>query len=77
MKTITLKADERFDAELTGLAASLHTTKSQVIRSAVMYYKKQLQREALARRVREASLKTRLQAEQAGADFDAAIDDGL
>ena len=77
MKTITLKADERFDAELTGLASSLHTTKSQVIRSAVMFYKKQLQREALARRVREASLKTRLQAEQAAADFDAVIGDGL
>ena len=35
MKTVTLKADDQFDAELTRLAESLNTTKSQVIRTAV------------------------------------------
>ncbi len=77
MKTITLKADDRFDAELTGLAQSLNTTKSQVIRAAVRHYRKQLEREALARRIREASLKVRAQTAAAELDFDAAIGDGL
>lgn len=77
MKTITLKADDRFDAELTSLAESLHTTKSQVIRTAVGHYRKQLEKEALARRIREASLKVRVQATAAELDFDDAVADGL
>ena len=77
MKTITLKADERFDSTLTKLAKSLKTTKSGVIRAAVLNYKKQLEREALGRRIRSVSLKTRIQAKQATADFDAANADGL
>ncbi len=77
MKTITLKADDRFDAELTGLAEQLNTTKSQIIRAAVRHYGKQLEREALARRIRKASLKVRVQAAAAELDFDAAVSDGL
>ena len=77
MKTITLKADERFDSTLTQLAKSLRTTKSSVIRATVLNYKKQLEREALGRRIRSASLKTRVQAGQAAADLDAANADGL
>lgn len=77
MKTITVKADDRFDATLTKLAKSLNTTKSGVIRAAVLNYKKQLEREALRKRIREASLKTRIQAKQATSDFEAANADGL
>lgn len=77
MKTITLKADDRFDAELTSLAESLNTTKSQVIRSAVGHYRKQLEKEALTRRIRKASLKVRVQAAAAELDFDDAVADGL
>lgn len=77
MKTITLKADDRFDAELTELAESLETTKSQVIRVAVANYRKQLEREALARRIREASLKVRVQAAETALELEEASGDGL
>lgn len=77
MKTITLKADDRFDSELSQLAASLNTSKSQVIRKAVISYKKQLEREAMARRIREASLLVRSDAEGAEDAFAEAIGDGL
>jgi predicted transcriptional regulator len=77
MKTITLKADDRFDSTLTKLAKRTKTTKSAVIRAAVLNYKKHLEREALRQRIRDASLKTRAQAKQAAADLDAANADGL
>ena len=77
MKTITVKADDRFDSTLTKLAKSLKTTKSGVIRAAVLNYKKQLEREALRKRIRDSSIKTRIQAKQAARDFDAANADGL
>jgi predicted transcriptional regulator len=77
MKTITLKADKEFDALLTRLARRMETTRSGVIRDAVRSYQRHLEREALRHRMRSASLQTRAQATQAGADFDAANADGL
>jgi predicted transcriptional regulator len=77
MKTITLKADEHFDARLTRLAKRLKRTKSAVIREAVGEYERRIEREELARRIREASLKTRAEAKRASSDFDAANADGL
>lgn len=77
MKTITVKADARFDSTLTKLAKRLKTTKSGVIRAAVFNYKEHVEREALRQRIREASLKTRHQAKQAASRFDAANSDGI
>jgi predicted transcriptional regulator len=77
MKTITLKADESFDACLVRLAERLGTTKSAVIREAVGNYERQVEREELARRIREASLKTREEALRTAADWDNANADGL
>ena len=77
MKTITVKADARFDSTLTKLAKRLKTTKSSVIRAAVLNYKEHVEREALRQRIREASVKTRQQAKQAVSDFDAATADGI
>jgi len=77
MKTITVRADRDFDALLTRLARSMKTTRSGVIRDAVRSYERELKRDALRRRMRDASLKTRAQAKQAGDDFDAASADGL
>ena len=77
MKTITVKADARFDATLTRLAKRLKTTKSSVIRKAVLNYRDHIEREALREKIRAASLKTRQQAIQAAADFDAANADGI
>jgi predicted transcriptional regulator len=77
MKTITLKADDNFDARLSRLAKRLGTTKSAVIREAVGTYERQIEREELSRRIRDASLKTRPEAERASSDFNAANADGL
>jgi predicted transcriptional regulator len=77
MKTITLKADENFDERLTRLANRLGTTKSGVIREAVGNYERQVEREELARRIREASLKTREEARRTSSDWADANADGL
>jgi predicted transcriptional regulator len=77
MKTITVKADPGFDATLTRLAERMKTTKSGVIRAAVLNYKEHIEREALRQRIRDASLKTRKQAKQVAAELDAANSDGI
>jgi predicted transcriptional regulator len=77
MKTITLKANPRFDEELTALANRLHTSKSAVIREAVGEYKLKLDREELRDRLKEASLKVRDQTLEEIEIWDATIADGL
>ncbi|NOX08043.1 MAG: ribbon-helix-helix protein, CopG family [Gammaproteobacteria bacterium] len=77
MKTITIKADNEFDAILNQLSSRLHTTRSGVIRDAVRNYSKFLDREALRQQIRAASLKTREQADQSIVDFEAANGDAL
>tara|TARA_Y100001933_G_C18975117_1_gene554292 strand:+ start:617 stop:889 length:273 start_codon:yes stop_codon:yes gene_type:complete len=77
MKTITLKADDSFDAMLSRLAVRLGTTRSDVIREAVRSYERQLDRDALRHKIREASRKTRDQAAQIQSELDAAVGDGL
>lgn len=77
MKTITLKADDSFDARLTRLAKRLDSTKSAVIREAVGRYERQVEREELARKIREASLRTRDEAKRTAAELEAANADGL
>jgi len=77
MKTITVKADHEFDVLLSQLTLRLHTTRSNVIRSAVRNYLKYLDKEALRQKIQSASLKTRAQAVHAAVDFDAVDSDGL
>jgi predicted transcriptional regulator len=77
MKTVTIKADAEFDALLSRLAGRLSTTRSRVIRDAVRNYQQYLDREELRQRMRAASLKTREQALDSSADFDAANADGF
>ncbi len=77
MKTITVKADKEFDAILSQLATRLHTSRSDVIRSAVKKYQDYLDREAMRQKIRAASLKTREQAIQAAEEFATANNDGI
>ena len=77
MKTVTLKADAKFDALLNRLAGRLGTTRSRVIRDAVWNYQQHLDREELRQKIRSASLKTRAQALDVSAEFDAANADGF
>lgn len=77
MKTITLKADKQFDAELTGLARRLGTTKSAVIREAVGEYRTKLDREAMRERLKEVSLRLRAQNQEEMDLWEATLADGL
>lgn len=77
MKTITLKADPKFDAELTALAERLHTTKSAVIREAVGEYVAQLDREEMRKKLQAASLLVREQNLEELELWDATLADGL
>jgi len=77
MKTITLKADTKFDKELTTLAQRLGTTKSAVIRKAVGEYVAQLDREELRQKLQSASLKVRQQNLEEMEVWDTALADGL
>ncbi len=77
MKTITLKADNEFDALLNQLTLRLHTTRSDVIRNAVRNYLKHLDKEALREKIRSASIKTREQAMLTSVEFEAADSDGF
>ena len=77
MKTITLKADPKFDAELTALAERLHTTKSAVIREAVGEYQAKLDRDAMRARLHELAERLDKQTLEAIEDFDDAVADGL
>jgi predicted transcriptional regulator len=77
MKTVTVKADEDFDALLTALAGRLNTTKSRVIRDAVRNYLQYIDREALKKQMRAASLKTRRAAIEEVENLSAADSDGL
>ena len=77
MKTITLKADQQFDGELTRLAKRLQTTKSAVIREAVGEYKAQLDREEMRKRLGELSKRLQDQTQEVLDDFDDTIADGL
>lgn len=77
MKTITLKADNAFDATLTELARRMQTSKSAVIRETVGEYKARLDREELRKRPLEASLKVRDQTLVELEPWDVTIADGL
>ena len=77
MKTITLKADKDFDEALTALAKDMKTTKSAVIRKAVINYRKELDRAALRLQVKKASKKVREQSLQEARDWEETLADGL
>lgn len=77
MKTVTIKADEDFDALLTGLAGRLKTTKSRVIRDAVRNYRQFIDREDLKKQIREASFKTRKVVIEEVENLSAADSDGI
>ncbi len=77
MKTITLKADEAFNLLLNELAREQHTSKSAIIRDAVLRYRDWLEQEQLKNQLLEASLKTRSQHKALMRDMEAADSDGL
>ena len=77
MHTITLKSDDKFYDTLNDMVKSLNTTKSELIRRAVIHYKSVLEKERLKSQIKQASLKTRDESLKISQEFDNTLDDGL
>jgi metal-responsive CopG/Arc/MetJ family transcriptional regulator len=77
MHTITLKSDSDFFTMLNDMVKSLNTTRSDLIRRAVIHYHSVLEREKLKEQIKKASIKTRKDSLNISRDFDNIADDGL
>lgn len=77
MHTITLKSDDNFFEMLNTLVKNLNTTRSELIRNAVLSYKENLEKENLRNQIRQASLKCREESQKIAAEFDVTLNDGL
>jgi len=77
MHTITLKSDDMFYDTLNDMVKTLKTTKSDLIRKAVIYYKSVLEKEKLKAQMKQASLKVRDESLKISQEFENSINDGL
>jgi len=77
MHTITLKSDDTFYNTLEEMVKSLGTTKSDLIRKAVVYYKDALEKEKLKEQIKNASFKVREESLKISQEFETTINDGL
>lgn len=77
MHTITLKADDRFFNTLNDLVSKLGTSRSSLIRNAVINYKETLEKEQLKEQIKNASYKVRKESLQITNEFDNTLEDGL
>lgn len=77
MHTITLKADDNFFTMLNEMVAKVGTSRSSLIRSAVINYKETLEKEQLQKQIQKASFKVRDQSLQMTKEFENSLDDGL
>lgn len=75
--TVTLKADDDFFDLLGNLSKELKTTKSELIRRAVVDYRKQIERQKLKEQVRKASLYVRENSQEAIDEFDHLSGEGI
>ncbi len=70
MHTITLKSDDMFYDTLNDMVKTLNTTKSELIRRAVIYYKDELEKEKLKAQIKQASLKVRNESLKISKEFE-------
>jgi len=77
MHTITLKSDDNFYNTLEEMVKTLHTTKSDLIRKAVVYYKDALEKEQLKEQIKNASFKVREESLKISQEFEETLHDGL
>jgi len=75
--TITLKSDDQFYDTLNEMVKTLNTTKSDLIRKSVIYYKSVLEKEKLKAQIKQASLKVREESLKVSQEFENSLDDGL
>ncbi|MFP4331905.1 MAG: ribbon-helix-helix protein, CopG family [Campylobacterales bacterium] len=77
MHTISLKTDDGFFELLEDMVKKLGTTKSDLIRRAVLSYKESLEREILKEQIKKASMLTRSESIKISEEFDEVNGDGL
>ncbi|RLA58352.1 MAG: DNA-binding protein [Epsilonproteobacteria bacterium] len=77
MHTITLKSDDNFYNTLNDMVTTLKTTKSDLIRKAVIYYKDVLEKEKLKAQMKQASFKVRNESLKISQEFGNSLDDGV
>lgn len=77
MHTISLKTDDNFFQLLNEMVKDLGTTKSDLIRQAVLNYKKNLEKEKLRQQIKRASLRGREQSLKIEKEFEDTLLDGL
>ena len=77
MHTITLKSDDKFYTMLEEMVKTLKTTKSDLIRKSVIYYKSVLEKEKLKQQIKQASLKTRDESLKISKEFENTLNDGI
>ena len=77
MHTITLKSDDTFYNTLEDMVQKLQTTKSDLIRKAVVYYKDALEKERLKEQIKNASFKVREANLKISQEFEHTLNDGL
>jgi hypothetical protein len=75
--TITLKSDDIFYDTLNDMVKSLKTTKSELIRRSVIYYKSVLEKEKLKQQIKQASLKVKDESLKISQEFENTLNDGL
>ena len=77
MHTITLKSDDIFYDTLNDMVKTLKTTKSDLIRKSVIYYKNALEKEKLKAQIKQASFKVRDESLKISQEFENSLNDGL
>ncbi len=77
MHTITLKSDDTFYNTLEDMVKTLHTTKSDLIRKAVVYYRDALEKERLKEQIKNASFKVRVESLKISQEFEPTLSDSL
>lgn len=77
MHTITLKSDDNFFEMLNDMVKSLNTTRSELIRKAVINYKENLEKEKLKHQIQKASINVREHSLHMDKELEDTLDDGL
>ncbi len=77
MHTITLKTDDNFFTMLNEMAVMFGTSRSELIRNAVINYKETLEKEKLKQQIKKASLKVRNESVKMANEFEDTLNDGL
>ena len=75
--TITLKSDNNFFIMLNEMVKSLNTTRSDLIRKAVLHYRSVLEKEKLKAQIKKSSMLVREESLKISKEFDGINNDGL